>query len=82
MLAGLIVTALKIAIIFMILAGLIFRTKETLGLLLVLGVWSLFTHYPLICLSVLGMLGILAIYRAWRKKDVPALPPPSTDREP
>ena len=41
LLFGAIVTAAKLAIIILILAGLIFRTKETLGLLLVLGGRSL-----------------------------------------
>jgi hypothetical protein len=78
--AAMVVTAIKIAIILLIVAGLIFRTKETLGLLLVLGVLSLITHFPWVFVGILGVAGIVAIYRAVRKPKL--LPPPSHTIEP
>lgn len=44
--------ALKVAILLLFLAGIIFRTKETLGLILVLGVLALFRNYPIACVVI------------------------------
>ena len=67
LLFGAIVTAAKLAIMLLILAGLIFRTKETVGLLLVLGGWHLLLHYPLAVGIPLGILILIGIYKAMTK---------------
>ncbi len=67
LLFGAIMMALKLAIILLILAGLIFRTKETLGLLLVLGGWHLLLHYPLATGIPIGILLLIGIYKAMTK---------------
>ena len=67
LLFGLLIMAVKLAILVLILAGLIFRTKETLGLLLVLGGWHLLLHYPLAVGIPLGILLLIGIYKAMTK---------------
>jgi len=47
MLVGMTITALKLAIVGMILMGLIFRTREMLGLMLLFAVIALLSAYPL-----------------------------------
>lgn len=79
MIAGLVIAALKVAIILIVLAGLIFRTKETVAVLLVLGILSLIAHFPWVFAGLLGVAGIVAIYRAVTKPKL--LPPPSTKVE-
>ena len=69
LLFGAIVVAAKLAILLLILAGLIFRTKETLGLLLVLGGWHLLLHYPLVAGVPIGILVLIGIYKAMTKHD-------------
>jgi hypothetical protein len=79
LLIGLAIFAVKVAILLLFLAGLIFRTKETAGLLAILGIVALFRNYPVACLVVLGVAGLVAIIRAAKRKggEVP-LPPPET----
>lgn len=43
---GVLLMAVKAAVMLLILAGLIFRTKETAGLLLLFGVVKLFIVFP------------------------------------
>ena len=64
LLIGLAVFAIKIAFVFLILAGLIFRTKETIGLLIVLGAWALFKAHPVAGIGLFAIAGIYAIVRA------------------
>ena len=76
---------LKMVIVVIVIAGLIFRTKETIGLLLLGGFLTLLAAQPLIGL---GLLGIAAIVKAVRKQEPPdsATPallaaPDDTERE-
>ena len=48
LLAALVLAALKLAIIVLILAGLIFRPRETVGLLMIGGILTGFAAHPLI----------------------------------
>lgn len=81
-LVGLVVTVFKLAIILLVVAGLIFRTKETVGLLLLLAVMAGFAAHPLIGTG-LGLV-LLAICLYYKKKEkgkevesaVTALPAP------
>lgn len=61
---GLFLFAVKVAIMFLTLVGLIFRTKETIGLLLVLGAWALLMKYPAIGFALIGILIVAAIVKA------------------
>lgn len=54
------VVALKVALIVGFFVALIFRPKETIGLIIVLGVLALFRNYPVASIAV-GVLGTLAI---------------------
>lgn len=67
------VFAFKVAILLLFLAGLIFRTKETIGLILVLGAFWLIRVQPIACLIVAAIIGIIALAKNAGK------PPPSTD---
>lgn len=69
LLFGAIVTAFKLAIIVLILAGLIFRTKETVGLLVVLGGWHLLLHYPLAVGIPVGIILLVGICIVMLKPD-------------
>ncbi|CAN5293261.1 hypothetical protein BH11PSE5_BH11PSE5_30100 [soil metagenome] len=64
LLFGVFVAAIKAALVLLILAGLIFRTKETAGLLILMGSVHLIATYPLIALSVAGVVGLTIGYRA------------------
>lgn len=64
------IAALKLAIIALLTAGLIFRTKETVGLLLIGGAISLVAAYPPIVFIVAGLFVIAALIKA-SKSDKP-----------
>lgn len=53
LLAALLTLALKIALGLLLLAGLIFRTRETLGLLMIGGILTAFAAHPLISVGLL-----------------------------
>lgn len=77
MLFGLLMTTAKIAIILLILAGLIFRTKETVGVLVIGGILTAFSNYPWTVTLIATTLALLGYY--FRRKElqvdaVPALP--------
>ena len=63
---GAVVTAFKLAILALVLAGLIFRTKETIGLLLLGVTFTLISKYPLIGWPLLATVVIVAIVQAMR----------------
>lgn len=56
---GLAVFAIKIALIALILAGLIFKTKETVSILVVLIVLALLRNHPTASLITCGVMGLL-----------------------
>lgn len=64
LLVGLIVVAVKVAILLLFLAGLIFRTKETIGLIAILAVFALLAKYPVAGFALIGVLVLIAIIRA------------------
>jgi uncharacterized BrkB/YihY/UPF0761 family membrane protein len=74
LLVGLALFAIKIAFIFLILAGLIFRTKQTLALVVVLAAWALFWKAPVISCVLIGAAVLVAIYKAGPNKDGPSKP--------
>ncbi|WP_294275315.1 hypothetical protein [uncultured Sphingomonas sp.] len=62
------IVAIKLAIALLILAGLIFRTKETIGLLLVLSAWAVFKAYPMISIGIVAVLILYAVIKASKPK--------------
>lgn len=62
--------AIKLAIVALVIAGLIFRTRETIGLLLIGSLFSLIATYPVAGLSVLTgaiTIGVIMKEREYRK---------------
>lgn len=76
LLAALLTVALKIAVILLILAGLIFRTHETVGLIIILAVFAGFRAHPGIGFAMLTVLAIIALHRSAKK---PPSGPPAPD---
>lgn len=69
------VVALKVAILLLLLAGLIFRTKETVGLIVILALFAGFNAHPGIGLTMLAVLAIIALFRNAKKPpDGPSAP--------
>lgn len=62
LLACLAIYALKIAFVLLILAGLIFRTKQTVGLLGFFGVLGLLSKYPVQCLGIAAVAVLISLY--------------------
>jgi ABC-type transport system involved in multi-copper enzyme maturation permease subunit len=71
LLAALAIYALQLALVVLLLAGLIFRTKETVGLLLVFGTLGMITSYPLQFLAVAGVGIFISLY--FKRKEKVAL---------
>ena len=59
------VVALKLAILLVLLVGLIFRTRETVGLLMIGGILTAFAAHPLI---VIGLLVTTLLFGRYFKK--------------
>jgi hypothetical protein len=64
LLAALLTVALKIALVFLILTGLIFRTNETLGLLVILAIFAGFRAHPGIGFAIAAGLTAIGLYRS------------------
>ena len=64
---SMVLAAFKIAIILLILAGLIFRTKETLGLLAIGAGFALLQAQPAAGMGVIALIAILALYASKNK---------------
>jgi hypothetical protein len=68
------VVALKVALVIGFFVALIVRPKETIGLIIVLGVLALFRNYPVASIAV-GVIGTIAIVQINKKsaalKEVP-----------
>ncbi|VXC65709.1 hypothetical protein [Sphingomonas sp. 8AM] len=60
------ITVIKAAIIALVVAGLIFRTQQTIGLLAIGGLATLVGAYPPIGLGLVAVLIIAAVARAVR----------------
>jgi hydrogenase/urease accessory protein HupE len=69
---ALFVVAIKVAIVVLIFAGLIFRTKETIGLLILLAGFAFVDNHPLIGSLALAALIAIGIMRAAQKKPEPS----------
>lgn len=74
--------ALKVAILLLFLAGLIFRTKKTIGLILILAIFAGFRAHPFICIAIIAVLLSVSLYfkrkekNAVSDKETVALPGP------
>jgi NADH:ubiquinone oxidoreductase subunit 3 (subunit A) len=64
LLAALLTVALKIALVFLFLAGLIFRTNETVGLIVILAIVAGFRAHPGIGFAIVTVIGAIALYRS------------------
>ncbi|OYU00694.1 MAG: hypothetical protein CFE36_14555 [Sphingomonadaceae bacterium PASS1] len=56
--------AIKVALVFLFLAGLIFRTHETVGLIVILTIFSGFRAHPGIGFVIVAVVGAIALYRS------------------
>lgn len=72
------IAVLKMVIVALVLAGLIFRTKQTLGLLLLGGTLSLIAAYPPTLFIIAGLFILAAIIKAVKDKK-PDAPPALED---
>jgi ABC-type transport system involved in multi-copper enzyme maturation permease subunit len=63
--------AIKLAIIALVIAGLIFRTRTTVGLLLIGGLMTLIGAYPLQCLAVGAISIVISLY--FKRKESAAM---------
>lgn len=79
LIVGAAVVALKIAIIMIFLVGLIWRPKETIGLIVVLGAFALLRNYPGPIIGGLVVLALIALVRSLRGKRNGSPPPLLTD---
>ncbi|MHA0328832.1 hypothetical protein [Sphingomonas melonis] len=57
------IVAIKLALAVIILAGLIFRTKETLGVVLLLSAFAVLRAYPMASFGIVALLIIYAIIK-------------------
>ncbi len=64
LLAALLTQALKIALVFLFLAGLIFRTNETVGLIVILAIVAGFRAHPGIEFAIVAVLTAIGLYRS------------------
>lgn len=72
--------ALMVGVIFLIVAGLIFRTKQTISILAVLGLVAAVSHFPVPTTIAVGAFGLLGlILNAIEKRKRRTLPAPAND---
>lgn len=62
------IVALKIAFAFLILAGLIFRTKQTVSVLLLLALVALASAFPTIAIAIAVLAAGYALYNVGRNR--------------
>jgi len=67
LLAGLLIAVFKLALLLIIITGLIFRTKETVGLLAIGGIMNLFILHPVA--GVVGTAVLLSIGAYFKRKE-------------
>lgn len=67
LLAALLTVAMKIAVVLLILAGLIFRTHETVGLIMILAIFAGFRVHPGIGFAIATAIAAIALYRSVSK---------------
>jgi len=71
LLAALLTVALKVALILLILAGFIFRTRETVGLIAILVIFAGFRTYPGIGFTIVAVIVAIAVYRSVSEQPEP-----------
>lgn len=71
LMVGLAVFTFKMAILLLILAGLIFRTKQTIGLLLLFAAIAAFNASPIVGSALIVIAISIAIYRANKNPPEP-----------
>lgn len=78
LLIGVFVLAVKVALILVFFVCLIFKTKETIGVITILAVIAGFNAHPAVGFALLGLIGAIALYRNSKKpnEDSTALPAP------
>jgi hypothetical protein len=63
-LASVIIGVIQLAFIFLVFAGLIFRTRETVGALTLLFALSLIDRYPWAGIAILALITLLALLQS------------------
>jgi len=63
---AMVMAIIKMVLIALLIAGLIFRTKETIGFLLIAGMFHLISIHPIAGLSLLGVIILLAVANAMK----------------
>lgn len=64
LLAAILTVAIKIALMFLFFAGLIFRTHETIGLIVILAMIAGFKAHPGLGFAIVAVIGTIALYRS------------------
>lgn len=72
LLLGAFVLAIKVALLMIFLVGLIWRPKETIALIVVLGAFALVRNYPGPVAGVVGVLALVGVVMLVRRKGEPA----------
>lgn len=66
--AAILFLVFKMALILLLLAGLIFRTKETVGLIVLLGLLAIFNKYTGVCIAIGAIATVIALVRYGKKQ--------------
>ncbi len=61
--------AVKVALLLIILVGLIFRTRTTVSILVMLGAWALLGRYPVAGIALIALVAFMTIKRALASKE-------------
>ena len=72
LLLGAFVLAIKVALLMIFLVGLIWRPKETIALIVVLGAFALVRNYPGLVAGIVGVLVLVGVVKLIRRKERPA----------
>lgn len=65
------IAVLKMLIIALLIAGLIFRPTETVGLLIIGGLFTLFATYPVAGIALLALAAVAGIVHVARQESDP-----------
>jgi len=68
---GVFVVAIKVALLMIFLVGLIWRPRETIALIVVLGAFALVRNYPGPVAGVVGVLALIGVVKLIRRKEQP-----------
>lgn len=64
---ALLIYAIKVAILIILFAGLIFRTKETIGLIIILAIFALISAHPVISIVTIVLAATITLYKGASK---------------